>query len=627
MRSPLPTQLYVLFFIFFISCKENRYVKSEKPNQQRIELFRPLNADLKYQSATAAEQWRILITTTKNQYKNKSIVTDWLHQKVIKKLKNPNGLTPELLKELNYELFYSDYDEPALKLAYFSLNSTWGKENLQDHAIPAVTLSDFFKKQQQIDSLIKYNQILAKYIDTDTLKIVPITYYANQGAIETKKGNFFQAVLNYYKALDVTPKTDSDNLSILYHDLAVTYLNLEYFNKSLQYMDLSLKHKNINKFPLNGLNTIGVIYSKSNAFVQADSIFKKVIDEARTQEQLVVLAQSYANYGNLNRKMKRFDLAIDYMQKSDSICKDIGLDFGILINYINRAEVFHDQGLHQKAAAELEKGRQNFDKINDIKINKELYHLYYRIQDALGNSTTANTYYRLYNENKNQIFGDLSKTVIAEWELQNEKNTSLKKEAAFEINLQKKNKNIVLVWLLLAVTLLSGLVIYFILFQQKEKEKEKLKLEKQKLAFELEMTSKELLIGALNNSSISSFKEKIYSQLQDLLTDLPKTHQPKIKAFAKKIKQSNEVHTLEEFNTRFRGVYEGFYEKLNEIAADLTPTEMNVCALIRLNLTSKEIATLTNRTVGTVENIRINIRKKLRLKSPLNLKQELLKIY
>lgn len=55
-------------------------------------------------------------------------------------------------------------------------------------------------------------------------------------------------------------------------------------------MDMSLKYKELHKSPLNSLNSIGVIYSKSNAFMKADSIFRKVIDKAFAQEEIIVLA-------------------------------------------------------------------------------------------------------------------------------------------------------------------------------------------------------------------------------------------------------------------------------------------------------------------------------------------------
>jgi DNA-binding CsgD family transcriptional regulator len=83
---------------------------------------------------------------------------------------------------------------------------------------------------------------------------------------------------------------------------------------------------------------------------------------------------------------------------------------------------------------------------------------------------------------------------------------------------------------------------------------------------------------------------------------------------------------LDEFETRFTGVYEEYYEKLIKLAPELTPNELRICALMRLNISTKEIALLTNRTIGTVDNTRSSIRKKLNMNEEINLQEFLLNI-
>jgi DNA-binding CsgD family transcriptional regulator len=62
------------------------------------------------------------------------------------------------------------------------------------------------------------------------------------------------------------------------------------------------------------------------------------------------------------------------------------------------------------------------------------------------------------------------------------------------------------------------------------------------------------------------------------------------------------------------------------LAPDLTPHEMRICALMRLNISSKEMAILTNRTQGTIDNTRSLIRKKLKLEELVNLQEFILSI-
>ena len=69
----------------------------------------------------------------------------------------------------------------------------------------------------------------------------------------------------------------------------------------------------------------------------------------------------------------------------------------------------------------------------------------------------------------------------------------------------------------------------------------------------------------------------------------------------------------EEFETRYQQVHEGFYEKIRERFPDLSPTEEKLCALLRLGMSSKEIAELSQQSVKSVEVARSRLRKKLNL--------------
>ena len=81
-----------------------------------------------------------------------------------------------------------------------------------------------------------------------------------------------------------------------------------------------------------------------------------------------------------------------------------------------------------------------------------------------------------------------------------------------------------------------------------------------------------------------------------------------------------------EFESRFIGVYEKFYEKLNQLFPDLTSGEKKLCALLRLNLTSKDIATITFQNPQSIDMARYRLRKKMNLSQNENLIDFLMKI-
>jgi DNA-binding CsgD family transcriptional regulator len=179
---------------------------------------------------------------------------------------------------------------------------------------------------------------------------------------------------------------------------------------------------------------------------------------------------------------------------------------------------------------------------------------------------------------------------------------------------------------IIAVLLLSLIVVYLILQKRSMRMHEKMKLEQQKIAFELELKSKELLIESLKDISIQQSKSSIKEDLDSVLKELPSEYSAKFKRLNTKLTASEPDAFLVDFQNRFVGVYEIFYEKLKQIAPDLTPNDMILCAMLRLNYTSKEIAYLTNRTVRTIENNRSVIRRKLHLDTEANLQQYILNL-
>jgi DNA-binding CsgD family transcriptional regulator len=162
------------------------------------------------------------------------------------------------------------------------------------------------------------------------------------------------------------------------------------------------------------------------------------------------------------------------------------------------------------------------------------------------------------------------------------------------------------------------------LLQRHRLSNQKKAKEQQQLKFELELKDKELLADSLKKVSVMHSKAAILNNIKKLLVDMPKTQASKFGPILKELKSEQDEQVIQEFETRFLGVYDSFFERLKDIAPELTPAELRVAAMLRLNFSSKEIAGLTNRTVGTVENLRSNLRKKLKLEEKDNLIQVLL---
>ncbi len=69
----------------------------------------------------------------------------------------------------------------------------------------------------------------------------------------------------------------------------------------------------------------------------------------------------------------------------------------------------------------------------------------------------------------------------------------------------------------------------------------------------------------------------------------------------------------EEFELRFKEVHSGFYDRIQDAYPNLSLNERRLCAFLRLDMTTKEIAAITGQTTRAVEMARIRLRKKMNL--------------
>lgn len=69
----------------------------------------------------------------------------------------------------------------------------------------------------------------------------------------------------------------------------------------------------------------------------------------------------------------------------------------------------------------------------------------------------------------------------------------------------------------------------------------------------------------------------------------------------------------------FNELHENFFDRLRTVYPSLTPKDLRLCAYLKMNLTTKEMATLMNVTPRGVEASRYRLRKKLNLPSDTNL--------
>ncbi len=154
-----------------------------------------------------------------------------------------------------------------------------------------------------------------------------------------------------------------------------------------------------------------------------------------------------------------------------------------------------------------------------------------------------------------------------------------------------------------------------------ENEQELMKVKNQQLEQEFDNKNRELAASTMNLIK----KNELLSMIKD---DLKKSGESgNIKSVITTInKNINEDDTWDMFKEAFNNADKDFLKKIKKAHPLLTPNDLRLCAYLRLNLSSKEIAPLLNISVRSVEIKRYRLRKKMDLQHELGLVEYILSV-
>ena len=153
-------------------------------------------------------------------------------------------------------------------------------------------------------------------------------------------------------------------------------------------------------------------------------------------------------------------------------------------------------------------------------------------------------------------------------------------------------------------------------------EKEVVKLRNEKLETEIEFKNTELATTAMHLVQKEEFLLKVKEELQHLNNSGKEKSDPELKKLLRILSEEEKLNEeWEQFSIHFDKVHGDFLVKLKEKYPGLKPHELKLCAYLRMNLSSKEIARLMSISVRGVEISRYRVRKKLEIPTETNLFQ------
>jgi len=430
--------------------------------------------------------------------------------------------------------------------------------------------------------------------------------YNNIGKIYFNRNDLDKAEELYLKAIEINRKTENNGeLFTNYMNIAGIYKLRKNYRKSLDYALIAMNRLDIDKDAYDLMllySNIGSLYQDMNNYTMALSYYQQAASIGVKRSYSVILIGSYLEIASVFRKKMQLDSAVYYISKSLKLAKELG-------NPLQKREVL-------KTAAEFYKFTNDFLKAS------EYFAQYVYLNDSL---EKLNSLTRI--EQIQSVYETINK----------EKDNEILVHKVHLQQLAIQRQRIILAGGFILFLFLA----YFVFNQQRnrrreqanneyvnrqtelfhQKEKEMMLSKEHNLQLELDFKKKELTLNVMSlmklNEMLSGISEKI------LLSAKTAVHQETrdvLKKIGKEVKKSTEDETLKEFSLRFKEVNANFFDALLDRFPDLTPSELRLCAFLKLNMSSKEIGELTGQRLKAIEIARYRLRIKLGIaKSDINL--------
>jgi tetratricopeptide (TPR) repeat protein/DNA-binding CsgD family transcriptional regulator len=426
--------------------------------------------------------------------------------------------------------------------------------------------------------------------------------------------NFEQSNIYCDKVFEILKETNHvELLTYAYLGKGGNYFGLSnadsamiYYKKALQLFEdyddirgMALCYRNMARY-----------YMYKNDFQNAESMINKSlkifieINDKRSISELYILKGKYLS------KLKRYTEALNYYLKGQELALSIELYEEIIKNYKYISEAY----------------------------------------ESLNNEKLAFKYFKQYNAIKDSIFTAEKFEQITDMQTKYEtqkkeqENIILKKELVIKSIEEQKSKSFQrFLFIVLAISILVIILLY-ILFRLRTKtvRKTRLLMEREKQLAELKINSEKEINKLIKikheaeivykNEELSSSilhlinKNETLGKIKRILVTEKNKVKPDYQECDKKLLSiiNNNIDIdldWKKFNLNFEKVHKGFMSRLVEKNPDLSENEQRLCAYLKINITSKEIAQIMNITVDSVSKNRQRLRKKLITDEQIELKE------
>jgi DNA-binding CsgD family transcriptional regulator len=460
--------------------------------------------------------------------------------------------------------------------------------------------------------------------------------YSHLGRIRLVSGPFEDALDYLLKAEDYLKgrePVDKMELIRVYANLGAVYERLDDLDKSQPYFELSIGMLDEydretgapSPSPIHAplYNNFANTLIKKGDTTKAIIYQKKGLEYAMTAKDYLQAASLLNNIGKVHLERNEPELGYPYLKQGASLRKQANDNRGLSASYRNLAFYFLTIRSLDSAKFYIHESIRLYEEIGDM--NEPLSGVYFLLSNiyiADKKYDSALFAYKVHISYEDSVYGGPKFKELARVEAKYEMLRKAQQEQ--EVQKEKELKNFIIIAGLVIGLLTISLLFLFqryrsktqrLQFEQLKLREEKLMVEQNGLQIDLEYKRKDLATQMLFLLKKDEFIHKISQRISTVKEEVPAEVQPKLLKITRElqnISKSNDS-SWREFELRFKEVHQDFYEKLEAQYPDLTPKERRLCALLKLNMTTKEISSITHQSTRSLEVARTRLRRKFHL--------------
>lgn len=537
---------------------------------------------------------------------------------------------------------YGATGRDSLAIEYYQKALTIAKESkdLLEMGKSLVNLSQAYNRMGRVESAINgYTEALKAYRAVDEKHGMAICYNS-LGNIYTTQGNYPIALESFQNGLKINEeRQEMKAVSKSLVSIGSIYFAQKEYSKALEYNQRVVKiaESTNDKHALAGsLLNIGLIYLQTDN-QQALEYFHKALYISKDLKIISLQISLLLNIGKLYYKDSNTVKALDSFNEALAIAEARGIKSSVSNAKHQIANIYYDKKEYSKAT---EYSLESLEIAKDHKLietEKELHGLLSEIYAATKNYKSAYIHSQLFKQLSDKIFNESNIRQITELEytynFERDKQALIleqQKREAIQIA-ERRQQSIIIVILAISSVLASTLAIYILrlyrfknrankAMQEFEQEKKRmLEQEIERINLELEQNHKSLAATSLKLIQNSERNADMLRRLEELTESVTPESKRALQGLVSDFKRASRTSNWSEFELLFQKVHNSFYEKLNENFPDLTANERKLCAFLKLNMSSKDIANITFQSEEALKKARQRLRQKLGIERDTNL--------